>query len=255
MPWLAAAIGAASSLVYGLIQNNQNKKESRRAERRQDRLIVEQNEYNAPKQQMARFHDAGLNPNLMYGQGTHGNFSGGVPETPRTTYQNLDPDVLGKAQQLTTMELQKSQIDLNNQKVDESGAKKDLMDAQRELIKAHPNLNPAIVKSMVSSFESAAKVKAQEAAFLTGSTNQTSPTNGWMKMNAELQNILERNGLISGQKDLQDVDLNIRSEVLNSKRFQNELLEVQAKFMKDGDISSGQILDFVKMLLLKLAGN
>ena len=32
-----------------------------------------QNEYNNPKNQMARFTEAGLNPNLMYGKGTPGN--------------------------------------------------------------------------------------------------------------------------------------------------------------------------------------
>jgi len=32
-----------------------------------------QNEYNSPKSQMARFKEGGLNPNLIYGQGTPGN--------------------------------------------------------------------------------------------------------------------------------------------------------------------------------------
>lgn len=32
-----------------------------------------QNEYNSPAAQMQRFQDAGLNPNLMYGQGSSGN--------------------------------------------------------------------------------------------------------------------------------------------------------------------------------------
>lgn len=34
-----------------------------------------QNEYNSPAQQMQRFRDANLNPNLMYGQGSPGNAS------------------------------------------------------------------------------------------------------------------------------------------------------------------------------------
>ena len=39
-----------------------------------------QNAYNTPEQQMARLKAAGLNPNLMYGQGTTGNASG-YPQT------------------------------------------------------------------------------------------------------------------------------------------------------------------------------
>lgn len=48
----------------------------------QNRINVEnwkmQNEYNSPAAQMARYQEAGLNPNLMYGQGNNGN-AGSVP--------------------------------------------------------------------------------------------------------------------------------------------------------------------------------
>lgn len=41
-----------------------------------DNLMVDKmNAYNAPKMQMERFKEAGLNPNLIYGQGTPGNQS------------------------------------------------------------------------------------------------------------------------------------------------------------------------------------
>lgn len=42
------------------------------------------NEYNSPKQQMQRFREAGLNPNLIYGQGT----TAQKPEPPRATSGN-----------------------------------------------------------------------------------------------------------------------------------------------------------------------
>lgn len=48
-----------------------------------------QNEYNSPQAQMQRFKDAGLNPNLIYGQGTSGNASSApqmvTPEAPDFT--------------------------------------------------------------------------------------------------------------------------------------------------------------------------
>lgn len=47
-----------------------------------------QNEYNTPTQQMNRLKDAGLNPNLMYGQGTVGNAS----SAPQLSAPNA-PDV------------------------------------------------------------------------------------------------------------------------------------------------------------------
>lgn len=39
----------------------------------QMKMIKYQNEYNTPKNQMARFSEAGLNPNLIYGLGSNGN--------------------------------------------------------------------------------------------------------------------------------------------------------------------------------------
>jgi len=55
--WLVPAIQGAVALGGMLLGN-------RAAKKRQE----EMNEYNAPKNQMARFQEAGLNPNLAYGQ-------------------------------------------------------------------------------------------------------------------------------------------------------------------------------------------
>lgn len=38
------------------------------------------NEYNSPKMQMSRYREAGLNPNLIYGQGTSGNSPNVLPQ-------------------------------------------------------------------------------------------------------------------------------------------------------------------------------
>jgi hypothetical protein len=45
-----------------------------------------QNEYNAPKNQMARFKEAGLNPNLIYGQGSPGN----AQQAPKYQQEGVD---------------------------------------------------------------------------------------------------------------------------------------------------------------------
>lgn len=73
------------------------------------------NEYNTPAAQMQRFQDAGLNPNLMYGQGSAGNSSGApqqvVPEAPDYSHAMSDiskiGNILGIAQQLETLKGQK----------------------------------------------------------------------------------------------------------------------------------------------------
>lgn len=85
MPDANAAVAVADSLagtinsVGTLIQNNKNRKFTREMYDRQKNDNIEfwnmQNSYNTPAAQMERFKAAGLNPNLMYGQGNNGNSS------------------------------------------------------------------------------------------------------------------------------------------------------------------------------------
>lgn len=80
VPILGPLIGAAGSLLGGLIgagsQSSTNKQsiqfqKEMYAQQRKDALsdFTMQNEYNSPSSQMARLREAGLNPNLVYGKG------------------------------------------------------------------------------------------------------------------------------------------------------------------------------------------
>jgi hypothetical protein len=70
---LPGVLGGALGLVGTLLQNKANKKLAKYSFDRNKEMWRLQNEYNAPKQQMSRLQEAGLNPNLMYGKGTVGN--------------------------------------------------------------------------------------------------------------------------------------------------------------------------------------
>lgn len=90
-----------------------------------------QNQYNSPASQMARFKEAGLNPNLIYSQGNAGNASSmpsyQSPTTQAVTrnalkMQQLDGvlDLIGKyqnikigAQQLQNMESQRNMLEMD----------------------------------------------------------------------------------------------------------------------------------------------
>lgn len=82
-PAAAAAIAGGAALTGGLaniastfIQNRKSRQFSREMYDRQYRDNINfwrmQNEYNTPASQMARLKQAGLNPNLIYGQGARG---------------------------------------------------------------------------------------------------------------------------------------------------------------------------------------
>lgn len=82
--WLLPAIAGAVSLGSSVIgsetanANSQANIEYQTAENERNRQFAldmwnRTNEYNTPLMQMQRFKVAGLNPHLIYGQGTHGN--------------------------------------------------------------------------------------------------------------------------------------------------------------------------------------
>lgn len=121
----SAAIAAGSDIlsnVYnGILSNSANAKSKRAAASAsimqyvlQNQLIDKQNEYNKPINQMARLREAGLNPNLVYGDGgaTIASAGGSVGSnmadiTPASGSFNI----LGKMQTLKAMEQQDANIE------------------------------------------------------------------------------------------------------------------------------------------------
>ena len=94
-----------------VLQNKSNKKLAQYSFDKNVEMWKMQNEYNNPKNQMQRFKDAGLNPNLMYGKGTPGN------ATTLPQYQGLPStgEVYGQSvsglQGMQQMDLTKQQIE------------------------------------------------------------------------------------------------------------------------------------------------
>ena len=101
MPIAPAIGGALIGAAGNLIGQGANAFASRRANKRMVDFWNMQNEYNHPKAQMQRLQEAGLNPNLVYGEGTSGATGQadqiGRPDKPEfgnplseiVTYQNL----------------------------------------------------------------------------------------------------------------------------------------------------------------------
>lgn len=92
---IAALIGGGAQLLGGGInafsQGNMNRKNRRWSldmynRQRSDNLSnwFLQNQYNSPQAQMERFQAAGLNPNLIYGQGNSGPAGAVAPSNPDT---------------------------------------------------------------------------------------------------------------------------------------------------------------------------
>ena len=96
-----SAVGSvASSLLGGLFgsssQSSTNKMQlqmMREQNAWNENMWNKQNEYNTPANQMKRFEAAGLNPNLVYGQGSSGNASS-APTSARADLRAFDASAL-----------------------------------------------------------------------------------------------------------------------------------------------------------------
>lgn len=126
---ISGGLGLTSSIFNNIMGNRAYKRD--RADALED--WHRQNEYNSPKAQMQRFKDAGLNPQLIYGQGTAGNASATPVQQQKSGNPSFKADlqeIYGEAQRLaanmqqtqqtvenlkTNQELMQTNIELQNQ--------------------------------------------------------------------------------------------------------------------------------------------
>lgn len=124
--------------------------EAEKAYQRQVEMWHMQNAYNSPEQQMKRFGAAGLNPNLIYGQGSSGN-ANRAPEyqAPNLQYRyeapaygaavnSLLPTLMGVGTWMQNMRLSETQI-----REKETG-----MDKTNQMIDYLSSMNPRLIDQM-----------------------------------------------------------------------------------------------------------
>lgn len=247
-PFLSQGINLAGGFVGGHRQFKYQKRLNAQQYRNDMAMMQYQLDYNSPKNQMARFLEAGLNPNLVYGQGTPGNLES-PPKYPHTDA----PDMSftrnvgsGLLKEILESKLMLSQANLTDQKTLESGTKQDLMKAQKALVEANPMLNQAYVSALVTNLEATARLKRQEADFMTGQSASTgATTQGEAKMMLEINRLAQ-------QFDLGNADKAIKAKILESKGFQNELQRIQVEWMRDKEITPQHIYMGIMLILQKL---
>lgn len=120
--WLAPAITGAAGLGQSLLTEMNNKRSQNFTREMYDLQRTHAladwnmlNEYNTPEAQMKRFKDAGLNPNLIYGQG---NMSQPVRGASSGSWNPQTPNIQGAAQSAvgTYFDAQIKEQNINNLK-------------------------------------------------------------------------------------------------------------------------------------------
>lgn len=256
LEWLAAPFTGLVQTVGNIVGAERQAKHNRALAAFQHsknmELLKYQLDYNTPAMQMQRFKDAGLNPNLIYGQGNPGNMSS-APTYPDIRPSDYQGAVSGAITQMADLaikanqaKLLETQADLNVTKATESTVKQTLMQAQRDLVKANPYMRPEYVNAMVQQLQSMANMKEKESVIYGMYMDDNRGMSvGQRKVYAEMRNLEQKFNLL-------DADKQIKAKVIESKEFQNELLRVQNAWMSDGEINSEHIRQFIMMFMNNL---
>lgn len=135
--FIPAIIGGAAAIAGGLAGGLFNRKSQKDANKTniqlareqqqfEERMVQQQNEYNSPVNQMKRFADAGLNPNLVYTQGNPGNQTS-IPSYQRANVQpaqfNFQQDMANAVAQVynnlqAVAQIRKANADASGQEID-----------------------------------------------------------------------------------------------------------------------------------------
>lgn len=224
-PFIAAAT-AAAPILGALVQSVVNKRAARAAA-----------EYSTPAKQMGRFIEAGLNPNLIYGQMT--------PNTYTPQAANFQDAIGGAPARYTGSELQQSQTAVADQKVVESQQKTAVAKAQEALLKNNPFMREEYVNDLVSIMDQTAKQKEHDVGYWLSGSESGAETVGQQRVFLDIQNLVGRNNLMGA-------DAEIKAQIIKSEGFKKELLEVQRNWMKEKNITPQHVYQGLLLLLGKM---
>jgi len=118
---LIAGLGSLAGSIFGTERTANKNMELAKYQYSKDlEMWNKQNEYNTPTAQMGRFKDAGLNPNLIYGQGNPGN-AVQIPKYQAPTvnydYSRTVPNYLDTLSTFQDIKNKQSQNDIMQQQI------------------------------------------------------------------------------------------------------------------------------------------
>lgn len=245
IPLIVAGAQAVASGIAAHKQAKENRKLAQFQADANQQNIDAQNAYNSPKAQMARFQEANLNPNLIYGQGTPGNQASAAqyPDIKPANYQEVGANLSTTFNQASLMQAQVGAI---NAKTVQTHALTEVNKMQAKLIAANPLLNDEGFKATIDGLTGTAMLKmSQNQGQII--QNQVSA----MSAGHQVNKVFHEVELLEQKFRLGQADAQIKAQILKSAEFKNAILEVQKKFMTDGDITPQHILQFVMLLLTK----
>lgn len=247
MAWgalIAAAIAAGASIWSTSKQSRENKKLAKFQADENRRMLDEQLAYNTPASQMRRYQDAGMNPHLVYGQGSPGNQSAPqtYPDIKPTDYSSL----MNAIPVFNQTRLADSQVQAQNASTMQKNALTELNRLQAKVVAKNPLLDDAGFKAIIDNLKAAAMLKQEQVGLTSIQRDIQDKSAGH-----QVEKIFNEVKVLEQRFNLGQQDAAIKAEILKSKEFQNAILEVQKKFMTDAEITPQHIVQFIQLLLMK----
>lgn len=247
-PWIIPAASAAwsffSNWLGGKQQKDTNMDLAKFQAEANERLLQKQLDYDRPVNQMARFQEAGLNPHLIYGQGSPGNQ--GTP----LRYPDIKPPDMQKAFDMVPVANQTAMTMSQTAALD-ARTRKDTVVAelnklQARVVAQNPLLNTEGYKAIIDGLKTTAELKAAQTQMTKTQGFIAEASGGW-----QVEKVQREVNLLEQRFKLGELDSKIKAQVLQSKEFQNAILEVQKKWLTDADITPQHIYQAIMMLLMK----
>lgn len=238
--------------------NKMNRENAEWAYEQNRKIQEEQRLYDSPAEQMARYKAAGLNPNMIYGNG--GAAGGAFPiqfgsiaparlDPPSAAYPNVAGTFLGAGQTL-------AQTQLIAAKESESISAAALKQALTDVARANPMLDHDVYEQVARSMKNLADLKASESSYLKNAwvtgNDKISGRAYAIKIDADIEKMFQSLGLGEQQLENMRADKALKNRVLESKEFENALKEIQVNWMKNKEITPQHIYQGLMLILSKM---
>ena len=212
----------AGNIASTILTNRANMKLAQYGYEQERQMIAEQNAYNSPVEQMKRYQEAGLNPNLIYGNGVSsaGNqqsiahYNAPSLDAPKIDLNTIIPTLFQVQREKANI----SNLEKQNYILDQQG-----FQAHQEYMS---KLMDNIIKSELLGYDPGLVFTDEDRQKVRNSVS-------YLKASAEAQNEIYRGDLIKAQTAFQKLSSseksfflkNIQPLVLKYQELQNELIE------------------------------
>lgn len=191
--------------------------------------VADERAYNSPVQQMARLNQAGLNPDLMYGNGASGLVDSNVAQTFQSAGTSA-PDVLGAAMQVqpTAFSGASLGVDLMKTAAEVANIKADTAKKQGEMTTINlDNIRKAATNGSMIELDNMQVTIAKQAMELTDKqiSNMSQQTNNLKTANDQMNQAIRESMAKVKNMDAQTVRNRIETGLLRPQ-FRNECIKL-----------------------------